>query len=97
MVCRATSFHRESGSAGEIKGTQSYTRDKVVRERRRINAGQTSVTMYTYEARKGDPRTRLPRGESGCVNPGNIRTYAPTSIDEPSPDPRGLIFRTDIH
>lgn len=96
MVCRATSFHRESGSAGEMKG-RSYTRDKVVRERRRINAGQTSVTMYMYEARKkGAPRTRLPRGESGCVNPGNIRTYAPTSTDEPS-DPRGLIFRTDIH
>lgn len=35
------------------------------REGRRINAGQTSVTMYTGE--RGGPG--FARGEPGCVNP----------------------------
>lgn len=96
--CRAVSFHLENGSAGD-ELNELYTRNKMVRQRRRINAGQTSVTMYTYGLREGAyPRAMLPRGEPGCVNPLNIRTYASTSTDEPSPaDPRGLIFRADIH
>lgn len=58
--CHAACFQRESVSTG---GEQSelHTTDKVVRERRRINAAQTSVTMYTY-GRGGDLRVGLPRG-----------------------------------
>lgn len=41
-------FIERAGIRGETNET-SYTRvSKVAQERRRINAGQTSVTMYTY-------------------------------------------------
>lgn len=94
---RGQEYGGVEGGGGIYELNELHENYKVARERRRINAGQTSVTVYAYGRGGVGPRAELPRGEPGCVNPRNIRTYAPTSIDGPSPDPRGLIFRADIH
>lgn len=67
--CRAVSFHLENGSAGD-ELNELYTRNKMVRQRRRINAGQTSVTMYTYGLREGaSPCDVTARGTGVCKPP----------------------------
>lgn len=84
-VARWVSIAGERGERGRCGGNTSYTRNKTVRQRRRINAGQTSVTMYAYGLGEGCPCARLPWGETGmCKPPRNIRTYASTSTGEPS-------------
>lgn len=53
--CRAVSFHREGRNTEGVRGgrgiyelNELHESYKVARERRRINAGQTSVTVYAY-------------------------------------------------